>query len=74
MIRLDVREYCDRCPHFEPEVVKRPEVDILTGWSFCEMAERRMAITHGDTVVACCNRDRCECVYEYMEGRKNAEN
>ena len=74
MIKLDVREYCDRCPHFEPEVVERPQVDILTNYSFCDMVERRMAVTHGDTVVKCCNRDRCEAIYEYMEGLENAEN
>lgn len=34
-----------------------------------------MAVTHGDTVVKCCNRDRCASIYEYMEGqrRDNAE-
>lgn len=30
MIKLDVCKYCDRCPHFEPEVVERPRVDMLT--------------------------------------------
>lgn len=34
------------------------------------MEERRNAITHGDTVVKCCNRDRCASIYEYMEGQK----
>lgn len=24
----------------------------------------------GDTIVKCCNRDRCEAIYEYMEGQK----
>jgi hypothetical protein len=70
MIKLDVREYCDRCPHFEPEVVERPRVYILTNYSFCGMVDKRMAVTHGDTVVKCCNRDRCEAIYEYMEGQK----
>lgn len=68
MIKLDVREYCDSCPHFEPEVVKRPTVDILTSYSFCDMEEKRMTITNGDTIVKRCNRDRCEAIYEYMEG------
>lgn len=58
MIKLDVCKYCDRCPHFEPEVVERPRVDMLTSYSVCDMAERRMAITRGDTVVKCCNRER----------------
>lgn len=75
MIKLDVREYCDRCPHFEPEVVERPRVYILTRYDNCEMEEQRMAVTHGDTVVKCCNRDQCASIYEYMEGqrRDNAE-
>lgn len=54
----------------EPEVVERPQVNILTNYSGVDMAERRMSITHGDTVVKCCNRDRCASIYEYMEGRK----
>lgn len=70
MIKLDVCKYCDRCPHFEPEDVERPRVDMLTSYSVCDMAERRMAITRGDTVVKCCNRDRCASIYEYMEGQK----
>lgn len=74
MIKLDVCEYCDRCPHFEPEVAERPKVNILTRYDFCDMEDKRMAVTHGDTIVRCCNRDRCEAIYEYMEGRKNAEN
>lgn len=70
MIKLDVCKYCDRCPHFEPEVAERPQTDILTSYDFCDMAERRVAVTHGDTIVKCCNRDRCEAIYEYMEGQK----
>lgn len=68
MIKLNVRKYCGRCPHFEPEVAERPKVDILTSYDFCAMEDKRMAITHGDTIVKCCNRDRCEAIYEYMEG------
>ena len=70
MIKLDVREYCDHCPHFEPKVVNRPKVNILTSYSFCDMEEKRMAITNGDTIVKCCNRNRCKAIYEYMEGQK----
>lgn len=70
MIQLKVCEYCDHCPHFEPEVVARPEVKTLTSYSFYDMEERRMAITHGDTIVSCSNRDRCAAIYEYMEGRE----
>ena len=25
---------------------------------------------NGDTIVKCCNRDRCASIYEYMEGQK----
>ena len=70
MIKLNVRKYCDRCPHFEPEVIERPKVSILTSYSFCEMEERRRTITNGDTIVSCCNRDRCAAIYAYMEGKK----
>lgn len=64
MIKLDVCEYCDRCPHFEPEVIERPKVD---------MTEKRVAIPHGDTVVRCSDRNRCAAIYAYMEGQKNKE-
>ena len=70
MIKLDVCKYCDSCPHFEPEVVARPQVDILTSYSYCDMAERQLAVTRGDTIVKCCNRGRCKSIYEYMEGQK----
>lgn len=74
MIKIDVRKYCDRCPHFEPEVAERPEVEILTRWSVAELSEKQLAITHGDTIVKCRNRYRCEGIYEYMEGKEHAEN
>ena len=37
MIKIDVRKYCERCPHFEPEVVERPQADILTSYSVCDI-------------------------------------
>lgn len=74
MIKLDACEYCDRCPHFEPEVIERPKADILTIYSFCDIKERRKVVTYGDTIMKCHNRDRCAAIYEYMEGQKNAEN
>lgn len=45
------------------------EVKTLTSYSFRNMEERRIAITNGDTIVNCSNRDRCAAIYEYMEGR-----
>lgn len=74
MIKLDIREYCDRCPHFEPEVIESPEVNVLTSYNVRDAVEKRVAFTHGDTIVKCSNRDRCAAIYEYMEGQKNAEN
>ena len=73
MIKIDVCEYCDRCPHFEPEVIERPKVNILASYSIRDMAEKRVAIPHGDTVVRCSDRNRCAAIYAYMEGLKNKE-
>ena len=69
MIKLDVREYCDSCPHFEPEVVMRPHAQIFTPFDPINFEKEIVTIT-GDTIVKCCNRDRCEAIYEYMEGQK----
>lgn len=73
MIKLDVCEYCDCFPHFEPEVIKRPKVDILASYSIRDMTEKRVAIPHGDTIVRCGDRNRCAAIYAYMEGQKNKE-
>ena len=74
MIKLDVCEYCDCCPHFEPEVTERPKVNVLTSYNARDAVEKRVAFTHGDTIVKCSNRDRCTAIYAYMEGQKKAEN
>lgn len=69
MIKLDVCNYCDRCPNFEPEVVLRPRVEILHACFPVEFeCEKKIVTTTGDTIVKCCNRDRCASIYEYMEG------
>ena len=69
MIKLDVRKYCNRCPHFEPEVVARPRTQILTAFDPIDF-EKEIVTTTGDTIVICSNRDRCAAIYEYMEGQK----
>lgn len=67
MIKLDVCKYCDRCPHFEPEVVMRPRTQILSAFNPIDF-EKEIVTTTGDTIVKCCNRNRCAAIYEYMEG------
>ena len=73
MIKIDVCEYCDRCPHFEPEVIERPKVNILASYNIRDMTEKRVAIPHGDTTVRCSFRNRCAAIYAYKEDKKNKE-
>lgn len=68
MIKLNVRGYCDRCPHFQPEVIERPRAEIIRTFDLVDF-EKEIVTTTGDTVLSCCNRDRCAAIYEYMEGR-----
>lgn len=67
MIKLDVRKYCDRCLSFEPEVTMRPSTEILNVFDPINI-EKDIVTTTGDTIIKCCNRDRCETIYEYMDG------
>lgn len=68
MIKLDVREYCDHCPHFQPEVIERPRAEIIHTFDLVDF-EKEIVTTTGDTILICCNRDRCAAIYKYVEGR-----
>lgn len=64
MIKLDVREYCQDCLEFEPQVVQKPgRLDCLSGDS----------IVLGDTIIACEHLWLCEVLYNHLK-RKNDTN
>lgn len=57
MIRLDIEDYCNKCPNFDPIITERPEILESCAGSF----------TYGDTVVKCFNCDKCEMLMDYLK-------
>lgn len=53
MIKLELEEYCDKCPNFEPEVAKI-NVD---GFFKVEC----------NTTIFCEHRHKCNCIAKYMK-------
>lgn len=68
MIKLEVCDYCQRCSSFDPEVVSRPETDTCIVYDPLISTEKRIVTSHGDTIVMCKNRDKCNVIYAYMKG------
>ena len=58
MILLDVKEYCQSCTEFEPEVEKPT--------NFYANFEKYMSV--GDTVIRCEHRNRCEKIINHLKG------
>lgn len=50
MIKLDIKEYCNDCRAFEPEVVTNYSSDM----------------THTDKIVRCENAKKCEIMMRYL--------
>ena len=62
MIKLDIREYCQDCTEFEPQVAQRPAQSAsLSG-------DTRV---FGDTIVECEHRRHCEALYNYLKRSDN---
>ena len=57
MIKLDVQDYCHRCPHFEAEVTGGPSAVYNTDG---EMVEFFIA----DTVIKCTRAEQCAWIVE----------
>ena len=70
MIQLDVKEYCQACPHFEPEVVQRPKTTVFHQESFAYIPNipEKFEVTNGNTIVICKNRGRCAAMYAFLKG------
>lgn len=62
MIILKVKDYCQQCLEFEPDVQKPTAV--------CIDNERRLI---GDTIITCEHSDRCEQIKNYLEVKNNAK-
>ena len=54
MIRLDIKEYCDLCCDFEPDVTAPAK--LHTGED----------IVMGDTIIRCTYAKRCEAIRRYL--------
>lgn len=58
MIKLDVREYCQDCTEFEPQITKRPEKLNIGFIGFCIC---------GDTIIEREYRNRCDAIHNYLK-------
>lgn len=56
MIRFDIKEYCQSCMDFEPDI-ERP-VKMFAGDE---------VVIQTDTIVRCEYRGRCEAIRRYLE-------
>ena len=59
MIRLDIKEYCDWCCDFEPDVTA-PEKLYKVKFNMGE------EIVMGDTIIRCTHAKRCESIKRYL--------
>lgn len=69
MIKLEVRDYCQKCPSFDPEVVSRPETVKYVAYDPYEQLdsiEKQITATYtrGDTIVVCRYRNKCGGEYK----------
>ena len=64
MIKLDIREYCQDCTDFEPQVAQRPA-------QFASLSGNIGVI--GATIVECEHRRHCETLYNDVKRRNSNE-
>lgn len=53
MVKLDIKDYCQTCPYFEPDVVTPSTMYTLDG---------SVLRKNEDTIIKCNNREICEFV------------
>lgn len=58
MIELDVKEYCQNCPDFEPH-----SIELVSGFKNIPIA----------TKVVCVNRERCEMIEKFIRKELNTK-
>lgn len=67
MIKLDISDYCQNCPYFEPTVHSRPTTFYVN--------DEKNSVYLGDTIVRCESRSKCAEIRKFLETEtRNAEN
>lgn len=64
MIKLDIREYCQSCTEFEPQITQRPAQSARLSGDIC---------VFGDTIVECEHRRHCETLYNHLKRSNSNE-
>lgn len=59
MIRVEVQDYCQSCPEFEPDVERSTQI----------YADFKV-VGQTDTVIRCEHRTRCENIKRYIDKEK----
>ena len=62
MIRVDVKEYCNACMDFSPDVTKP-----------VKYYGNNQEIVLGDTIIQCEHARRCEAIRRYLEAQMKTE-
>lgn len=62
MIKLDIREYCQDCTNFVPQVAQRPA-------QFASLSGDIGVL--GDTIIECEHRRHCETLYNHLKRSEN---
>ena len=67
MVKLEVEDYCQSCPEFEPDVDK----DIRRGYveSFDPFDLERRERVECNTIIRCEHRGRCQSIKSQIERR-----
>jgi hypothetical protein len=63
MIHLDIKEYCQCCVDFSP--------DVINAKRYYNEDRQRMELS--DTIVQCEHRRRCEAIRRYLEAQMKTE-
>lgn len=66
MIKLNIEDYCESCPDFEPDVKK--EVLTTENYHYLESTFK-----YANTIITCKSRDRCNCFYRDMARKSERE-
>lgn len=65
MIKLEVENYCQSCPEFEPDVDRNTQRYFAE--DFNPFAYEPRVYTVCDTIVRCEHRVRCQCIKTQIE-------
>lgn len=74
MIKLEVANYCQDCPRFKPEVIERPQLGKLSSYDMISGKAAKSKTFHGNTLIACRDRARCEMVYKCVSKAMEEQN